>query len=221
MIDAGDQRAEDLAIGDHAADGGAAETGAMIAALAADEALARTFAADIVIAERDLQRGIDRFRAGVGEEHMVEIAGRHGGDARGERKGFRMAELKGRREIEFGRLLLESRRRSARGYGRHWRTRGRPCRREWRGPRRVIMHVLGASDHARALLESPIRRERHPIGVEIVRAGGERGGGSGHGKLRKEIGLLMKLNTCHLPQHDTLRRMRSCPRRRLVRLLSQ
>ena len=70
--------AEELAVAGDAADGDAAEADAVIAALAADQALARALAADAVIGERDLERGIDRLRAGVGEEHMVEIAGQHG-----------------------------------------------------------------------------------------------------------------------------------------------
>jgi hypothetical protein len=41
MIDAGQQRAEELAVVDHAADRNAAEADAVIAALAADQALAR------------------------------------------------------------------------------------------------------------------------------------------------------------------------------------
>src|SRR6476660_10298806 len=31
-----------------------------------------------------------------------------------------------------------------------------------------IVHVLGADDQARALLEGPVGRERHPIGFEVV-----------------------------------------------------
>lgn len=63
VIDARQQRAEHLAIGDDPANRNAAEVDAMIAALAADEAEARAVALSAVISERDLQRGIDRFRA--------------------------------------------------------------------------------------------------------------------------------------------------------------
>ncbi len=68
----GSMRAEELAVVDHAADGDAAEADAVVAALAADEAGARAFAAHAVVGERDLQRGVHRLRAGVGEEHVVE-----------------------------------------------------------------------------------------------------------------------------------------------------
>src|SRR5215213_7051033 len=80
VIDAGQQRAEEFAVGDDAADRNAAETDAMIAALAPDQAGARAFAADVVIGERNLERGVDCLRAGVAEEHVIEVAGRERSD---------------------------------------------------------------------------------------------------------------------------------------------
>ena len=85
----------------------AAEADAVIAALAADQAHARGVAAHVVIGERDLERGIDRLRAGIAEEHVIEIAGRQRRDAAGEFESLGMAELEGRREVEFGRLVLD------------------------------------------------------------------------------------------------------------------
>ena len=81
VIDAGEQRAEELPVGDDAADRDAAEADAVIAALAADQARARAFAADVVIGERDLERGVDRLRAGIAEEHVVEVGRRERRDA--------------------------------------------------------------------------------------------------------------------------------------------
>ena len=109
MIDAGEQRAELLAVGDDAADRDAAEADAVIAALAADQPHARGVAAHIVIGERDLERGVDRLRAGIAEEHMVEIAGRQRGDAAASSKAFGWRELEGRRVVELGRLGLDRR----------------------------------------------------------------------------------------------------------------
>ena len=63
MIDAGEQRAELLAVIDDAADRDAAEPDAVIAALAPDQAHARGVAAHIMIGERDLERGVDGLRA--------------------------------------------------------------------------------------------------------------------------------------------------------------
>ena len=107
MIDAGQQRAEELAVVDDAADRNAAETDAVIAALAADQPGAGAFAAHIVIGERDFERGIDRLRAGIAEEHAVEIGRRQRGNAARQFKGLRMGELKGRRIIEFFGLPLD------------------------------------------------------------------------------------------------------------------
>ena len=58
VIDAGEQRAEELAVVDHAADRNAAEADAVIGALAPDQALARPVPAHVVIGERDLQRRV-------------------------------------------------------------------------------------------------------------------------------------------------------------------
>ena len=63
VIDAGEQRAELFAVGDHAADRDAAEIDAVIAALAADQAGAAALALHALIGERDLQRRLDRLRA--------------------------------------------------------------------------------------------------------------------------------------------------------------
>src|ERR1051325_5420452 len=63
VIDAGEKRAEEFAVVDDAADRNAAEADAVIAALAANQAGAAAFAADIVIGQRAFERGVDRLRA--------------------------------------------------------------------------------------------------------------------------------------------------------------
>ena len=110
MIDAGQQRAEHLAVVDDAADRGAAEADAVIAALAADQAGAGALALDLVIGQRDLQRGVGGFRSGIAEEHVVEAGGRQIGDAAGELEGLRNAELERRRVIQRLGLLGDRRR---------------------------------------------------------------------------------------------------------------
>ena len=76
----------------------------MIAALAADQAGARALAARAVIGERDLERGIDRLGAGVGEEHVVEPGRREVDQAVRQLEGRGMAHLEGRRVIELADL---------------------------------------------------------------------------------------------------------------------
>ncbi len=124
MIDAGEQRAELLAVVDDAADRDAAEADAVIAALAADQPHARGVAAHVVIGERDLERGVDRFRTGIAEEHMVEIAGRERRDPARQLERLGMAELEGRRVVERRCFALDRRDDRARGCGRHWCTTG-------------------------------------------------------------------------------------------------
>jgi len=46
-----------------------------------------------VIGECDLECGVDRLRAGVAEEHVVEIARSESGELGGEPKGRRVPEL--------------------------------------------------------------------------------------------------------------------------------
>ena len=101
MIDAGEQGAEMFAVGDNAADRNAAKTDAVIAALAADQPGARGLPAHIMIGERDLERGVDRFRAGIAEEHAVEIGWRQRRDPACQLERFGVGELERRRIIEL------------------------------------------------------------------------------------------------------------------------
>ena len=171
MIDAGQQRAEMLAVGDDAADRNAAEADAVIATLAADQPGAGGLATDIMIGERDLERGVDCFRAGVAEEHTVEIGGRQRRDPARQLERFRVRELERWRVIEFLGLALDrfdDRRAVMAGIGAP-QPRGAVEHGAIFGG--VIMHVLGARDQPRRALERPVRRERNPKGFEIVRHG--------------------------------------------------
>ena len=169
VIDAGEHGAEEFAVGDHAADTDAAEIHAMIAALAPDEAGARGFTLGTVISERDLERCVGGFRTRIAEERIVQIAGRQIGEARGEFEHLGMAELESGGEIELGRLFLDrfdDPGATVAGIGAPKARR----RIEHRAAGHVvIMHVLGAGDEARLLLESAIGGEAHPERFEIVR----------------------------------------------------
>ena len=172
MIDAGEQRAEEFSVGDDAADRDAAEADAVIAALAPDQARARAFAAHVVIGERDLERGIDRLRARIAEEDVVEIAGRERGHAARQLERLRVRELERRRIVELGRLGAD------RGDDRIAIVSGigapQPGGAVEHGAAvgRVVVHVLGAGDQPRRGLERAVRRERDPIGFEVVGDGG-------------------------------------------------
>src|SRR5262245_10121246 len=169
MVDTGKQRAEEFAVGDDAADRDAAEADAVIAALAADQARARAFAVDVVIGDRNLERGVDRLRSGIAKENMIEVFRCERTDPARQLERLRMRELKGRRVVEFGRLRAD--RRDDRiaivtgvgapepgGAVEHGAAVGR-----------VIVHVLGAGYEPRGSLERAIGRERQPVGLQIVR----------------------------------------------------
>ena len=122
-----------------------------------------------MIGERDLERGIDRLRAGIAEEHAVEIAGRQRRDAARQLERFRVGKLERRRVIEFGGLALDGgddRIAVMAGIG---APQPRGAVEHGAALRRVIMHVLGARDQPRRALEGAVRRERNPKGFEIVR----------------------------------------------------
>ena len=72
-----------------------------------------------MIGERHLQRGVDRFRAGIGEEDVVQALGRDVDQPVGELERHRVAHLEGRRIVEFGRLLLDRLGDLRAGNGRH------------------------------------------------------------------------------------------------------
>ena len=97
MVDAGKQRAEDLAIVYDAADGRAAETDTVVAARAADQPGAAALAVELMIGQRDLQRGVGGLRTRIAEEHVIEARGREIGDTACQLESLRNAELKRRR----------------------------------------------------------------------------------------------------------------------------
>ena len=172
-------RREGAAVVDHAADRHAAEADAVIAALAADQAGAGRLAGGAMIGQRDLQRGIDRFRTGIGEEDAIEPVRRDLGQPLGEIERQRMAHLERRRKVEVHQLPLDG---------------GRDLPAAVTGidapqPRRAVdhlaavdgrvVHALGGGEQARLGLELPVGRERHPERFELQ---GVRNLMNGHGR---------------------------------------
>ena len=107
MIDARQMGGESTAVVDHAADRHAAEADAVIAALAADQAGAGRLTGGALIGERDLQRGVGRFRARIGEEDAIKSLRRDRGQSFGEIERNRMTHLERGREVERHQLTLD------------------------------------------------------------------------------------------------------------------
>jgi hypothetical protein len=119
-----------------------------------------------MIGQRDLERGINCFRAGIAEENMVEIAGsqwRYGSPAR---KPW-VRELERRRVVERRRFALDGDK-SARGCARHCAPGACRAIDELAPVAGAIMHILGADDEPRPFLECAVGRERHPVGFEVI-----------------------------------------------------
>ena len=168
VVDALQHVAEGLAVVHHAAHRDAAEPDAAVAAFAADEARAAAFAAGLVIGKRDLECRIDGFRAGIGEERVVEVARRHQGKLGRQLEHLGVGILEGRRKIELSGHLLD-------GLGYFVApVAGIDAKQTRRGIqhlaaiRGVKMHILGAGEQTRLFLEAAVRRERKPIGFKLI-----------------------------------------------------
>ena len=168
VIDAGQKRAEHLAVVDDAAHRGAAEADAMIAALAADQPGAGALAVDLVIGQRDLQRGVGGLRSGIAEEYVVEAGGREVGDAACKLERLGNAELERRRVVQ--RLGLFGDRRGNLGAA----VAGIAAPHAGGGIDDLaavdgdVMHILGAGEQPRRFLEGPVGGERHPVRGKVV-----------------------------------------------------
>jgi hypothetical protein len=174
VIDPGQQGPEHLAIGDDATHRDAAEIRAVITALAADKTSARALASHAMIGERDLQRGVDRFGAGIAEEDMVETGRRDGYQPGGELERLGVAHLERRGIIQFDQLMMDGVRDlraavtgidapQAGGAVEQLSALGVP-----------VAHALRANQHSRLALELPVRRIGHPESFKIVGSDGDR-----------------------------------------------
>ena len=188
VIDAREQAAVEHAVLDDAAHGGAAEVGAVVAALPPDQPGLGALAPHVVVAEGDLERGVRRFRTRVGEEHVVEVAGREIDQPVRELEGGRVAELEGRREVHALGLRLD------RGHDllvpvtRVAAPQPGGAVQDLAAAGRVVVHALGARHQARFLLVAPVRRERHPEGFKVVGVLGVVDVVEGHGPRTRDRG---------------------------------
>ncbi len=169
VVDAGQKRAEHLAVGDDAADRDAAEIDAVIAAFAADQAEAGAVALHPMVGQRHLERRLHRLRSGIGVEDVVHAFRRDIDEAVRKLEGLRVAELEGRGIIELACLLadrLGDLRPAVAGI--YAPETGGAVKHLTAVMGRVV-HVLGADEQARLLLELPVCRKGHPEGAKIVR----------------------------------------------------
>ena len=164
MIDTGKQyRTEHLAIRHDAANRHAAEVHTVIALLAPDEPCTVAFAARAVIADGDLQCGVDRLGAGVRKEAVVDALRRHRGDALGEFQCLVIRYLERHAVVQRGHLLLH-------GFD-DLRVAvaepGRPQPRKRVVQARTVVGRVPVSTRARddtwLLVEVAVGRKRHPI----------------------------------------------------------
>src|SRR5262245_34689104 len=100
VIDAGQQRSEQFALANDAADRGAAEADAVIATLASNQAGARSLTPHAVVGDRDLERSIDGFRTRVGEEHPIKITRQQSAELRRRLECAGVSHLKSRYIVE-------------------------------------------------------------------------------------------------------------------------
>ena len=104
MIDARKTGPELLSVIADAAHRHATEVDPMVSALPADQACPAALAPGLVIGDGDLERRFDRFGAGIDVKNMVQVAGRHSGQAVGQLEGLGMTHLEGGGVVELGRL---------------------------------------------------------------------------------------------------------------------
>ena len=171
MIDAVQKRAEELAVIDDAAHGNPAEIHPVIAALAPDQAGARALADSALIGDGDFQRGLDRFRSGIGEKHMLHRARRHIAQAVGQLESLGMAHLEGRRIVQLTCLLADRLDNLGAVMARITAPQPRHPVQHLTPIGGAVMHPVGRYQHPRCLFELAVRGEGHPERGKVIRNG--------------------------------------------------
>ena len=202
VVDAGELRAEPLAVVDHAADGDAAEADAMVAALAADQARTRALAADAVVGQRDLERSVHSLAAGVDEERMRHAGGGQLDERVGEVEAERVAHLEGGRELHLLDLLRHGGGDLAARVASVDTPEPGHAVEHLAALRRPVVHAAALGQQARLVLELPVGGERHPEGLHLrAGEGGQRGrrGACVHGghpvSGSNTVRMIRKINT--------------------------
>ncbi len=180
VVDIGQQVAEGLAMPADARHRQAAEAHPVIRTFAADQAHALAFAARAVIAQRDLEGGVDGFGTGVRKEHLRVAGRRLLAQPFGQLERLWMAHLERRRIVQVvggARDGLDDLRApmasvdapQAGDAVQHAAAVGAD-----------VVHALGRAEQHRIALVAPVGGEGHPIGVGIEGRRRKRRG-RGHG----------------------------------------
>ena len=167
--DIGHADREDVPVLDHARQRYTAHVDAVIGALARDETLAPVVASGAVIRHADLQRGIHRFGARIGEENVVDRLRRNRGDHSGELEGARMAQIERRGVVVLQQLFVDGVGNLAPAVpGRYAEQAGRSVQHR-AAPVVDQANAVALFHQPRFFLELAVRRERHPMFFERIR----------------------------------------------------
>ncbi len=158
---------EGLAVGADAADRHAPKANAVIAALAADHAGALALATGAVIRQCDLQRGVDRFRARIGEEDAVQPGRHDGGYLGGGLEGERVAHLERRRVVQGLHLAGDRVRDLLAAMAGSDAPQAGATVEDLAAVMRGVIHAAGGVEQARGRLVLAVGGKRHPQGIEI------------------------------------------------------
>jgi hypothetical protein len=159
--------AEHLAVGRNAAHAHAAKAHAVVALFAADEDVAVAFAARAVVGQRHLQGGIGSLRAGVAEQHLVQVAGCHGGNHFRRLESLVIAGLEGGGVVQRVQLALDGLvDRLAVVAGAHAPQAGDAVD-HLLAVMRGELHAVGAHEHAGVLAEMSVGGEGQPVAVHV------------------------------------------------------
>ena len=174
------RRAVDLAVGRNAADRHAAEAHAVVAPLTADEDVAVALTPGAVVGQRHLHGGVGRLGAGIAEQHLVQVAGRHGRDRFGGQEGLVVAHAEGGAVVQRVELLLDGLVDRLAVVARAHAPEAGDAVDDLAAVVRGEVHAVGGHEHARVFLEAAVGREGQPLVVhaEIV---------VGHGHLLKGV----------------------------------
>ena len=161
-------QAEGLAVADHAGKRHATHIHAVIGALAADQAVTLRMTAGTLIGQDDLDRRVDRFRSGIGEEHMVEFVRQHPADTLGQLERPGVAKLEMRSVVIVQHLVIDRLGDLATAMA----GRGAEQRRRAVNDLAALViphiHAFGLDDDARVLLEIAVCGKRHPVRFKRV-----------------------------------------------------